>query len=488
MVKPNRSSKRPQAKHPNHNAKSQFDKRSRLDKHNPDRQKTTHAKFPLVGTIADKVTQLSSLLDARSGFRLAIIMAGMMLADDRRVAAAWFASAGVQDDWDCFYDCLISVGRRSQSMSLALLTMLLKKFAPGADGHLTIATDDTPTARYGKHVEGAGVHHNPTPGPAGSDWLYGHNWVVLALLIQHPLWGVIAFPLFSMLYVRAIDVPPLAEKYGWEFQTKHQLAVEMVSGFVQQVRWLKLECQIWFVADGAYAARPLIKPLMEQGVVMFSRLRSDAVLHDLPPQRKSSQAGRPRIYGTNRISLSKRAGQRRGWQTIDYRCRGDEVTRQYKTFLATSRLTGGVIRVVIVKFDNGGWAAYFCTDAEVSVRDVLETIADRWAIEEFFHDTKEVWGAGQQQVRNVWSNIGCWHLNMWMYTLVEWCSWESSHEELSDRSDRPWDNPDRRPSHADKRRTISHKMLRNQLNVVLPDTPDKQQLQSLIEHLIRLAA
>jgi len=199
MAKFKRSSKPPQAKHQSHKTGSQFDKRSRLDSHNPDRQKTTHAKFPLVATIADKVSQLASLLDARSGFRLSIIMAGMMLADDRRVAAAWFASAGVQDDWDCFYDCLIAVGQRAQSLSLSLTTMLLMKFAPGADGHLIIAADDSPTARYGKHVEGAGVHHNPTPGPAGSDWLYGHNWVVLALLVQHPLWGVIAFPLFSML-------------------------------------------------------------------------------------------------------------------------------------------------------------------------------------------------------------------------------------------------------------------------------------------------
>lgn len=128
------------------------------------------------------------------------------------------------------------------------------KQGTGADDHLIIAADESPTARYGKHVEGAGVHHNPTPGPAGSDWLYGHNWVILALLVQHPLWGVIAFPLFSML--------------------------------------------------------------------------------------------------------------------------------------------------------NGGWAAYFCTDAEVSVRDILETIADSWVIEEFFHDTKEVWGSrsatSSQRVAEHW--------------------------------------------------------------------------------------
>jgi hypothetical protein len=48
-----------------------------------------------------------------------------------------------------------------------------------------------------------------------------------------------------------------------------------------------------------------------------------------------------------------------------------------------------------------GWAPYFCTDTSAEVSDILETVAARWAIEEHFHDVKEVWGAGQQQVRNV---------------------------------------------------------------------------------------
>ncbi len=43
------------------------------------------------------------------------------------------------------------------------------------------------------------------------------------------------------------------------------------------------------------------------GVVMFSRLRKDAALYDLPGPRKTGQRGRPRSYGKNRISLVKRA-------------------------------------------------------------------------------------------------------------------------------------------------------------------------------------
>ena len=96
-----------------------------------------------------------------------------------------------------------------------------------------------------------------------------------------------------------------------------------------------------------------------------------------------------------RASLAKRAAHLQGWQSLTYNCRGVEVTRQYKTFLALSHLTAGLIRVVIVRFEDGGWIPYFCTDPAADVRDILEIAAARWALEELFHDVKEVWGAGR---------------------------------------------------------------------------------------------
>ncbi|NOZ38667.1 MAG: hypothetical protein GXP24_00395 [Planctomycetes bacterium] len=46
------------------------------------------------------------------------------------------------------------------------------------------------------------------------------------------------------------------------------------------------------MVDGAYAARPFLKPLLDLGIVVVSRLRRDACLYDLPG--KSSGRGRPR--------------------------------------------------------------------------------------------------------------------------------------------------------------------------------------------------
>ncbi|MGB6045686.1 MAG: transposase [Pirellulales bacterium] len=486
MAKRKRSSKRPQPQHKKQK-KSRHDKRKRLDRPNPGRKKTSQAKVPLTGAMQKAVTVLEAVMDRRIAFRLSIIAAGMLLADDRRTASAWFVTAGVQDDWDRFYDCLISVGRTSGKLATAVVGLIVQKFAPGLGGRILLGMDDSPTSRYGKHVEGAGVHHNPTPGPADGEWLYGHNWVALAWLATHPLWGVIALPLRSMLYVREVDVPKLKTKYDWEFRTKHELGVALLTWFVKTIRALGVEAKVWLVADGAYAARPFLSPTLALGIVVVSRLRKDACLHDLPGQPDPHKRGRKPIYGKQKISLAKRAAHRKGWQTITYNCRGVEVTRKYKTFLATSELVSGQIRVVILRYEDGSWAPYFCTDTSAEVRDILETVAARWAIEEHFHDVKEVWGAGQQQVRNVWSNIGCWHLNGWLYTLVELCCWDVPKSELTDRRARPWDNPDRRPSHADRRRSISRKMLEKQFQAALPRNSNKHKFRMLFETMLALA-
>ena len=115
-------------------------------------------------------------------------------------------------------------------------------------------------------------------------------------------------------------------------------------------------------------------------------------------------------------------------------------------------------------------------------------VSDRWAIEEHFHDVKEIWGAGKQQVRNVWSSIGCWNLCGWLYALVELECWDHDAKQLVDRADRPWDNPDRRPSHADRRRQIAKEMLRNEFLKDLDPGPDDAKIRERFERLLALAA
>src|SRR5262245_42758378 len=210
----------------------------------------------------------------------------------------------------------------------------------------------------------------------------------------------------------------------------------------------------------AYAKRPFLKRVAAAGVIVVSRLRKDAALKSVPPTPASGKRsrGRPRKYGAERIHLAKRAGQKRGWLTETFTLYGREVLKTYKTFLATYVPAGGLIRVVLVKEDNG-WVAFLCTDVQARVASILQAVAGRAAVEQVFHDLKELHGAGQPQVRNVWTNVAVWHVALWLHTLVELWAWSRSHAGLCNRSDSPWDDPTRRPSHADRCKALRRQCL-----------------------------
>jgi hypothetical protein len=145
-----------------------------------------------------------------------------------------------------------------------------------------------------------------------------------------------------------------------------------------------------------------------------------------------------------------------------------------------------VIRVVLVQ-EEDGWVAFFCTKAAATAVEILEAAADRGAIEQTFKDVKEVWGAGQQQVRNVHSNEGCFNLNLWSYSLTEAWAWGQAEEELVRRQACPWDSEPRRPSHQDKRKALQREVLQSEIQEALAGRPTKQRLRELAQRLLDLA-
>jgi len=142
---------------------------------------------------------------------------------------------------------------------------------------------------------------------------------------------------------------------------------------------------------------------------------------------------------------------------------------------------------VLVK-EEQGWVAFFCTDPDATVVEILEAFADRATIEQDFHDIKEVWGAGQQQVRNIWTNVAVFHMNLWMHTLVEMWAWTRRHGQLCDRSKSPWDDPDRRPSHADRRKALRQLIIQTELSAVTRAWSLPRKILALTSRLRNLAA
>jgi hypothetical protein len=441
-------------------------------------------------TLPDPVDRLfhtlASLLDARHAELLEPLFTGLLLARGRRTATAWFKAGGITDDFKRAYTLLGTIGRTKLGTFASILFSYLRRtIEPGA--RWLFALDDMPTPRYGPHVEGAGIHHNPTPGPSGQHFLYGHVWVTLAWVVQHPLWDVVALPLCADLYIRAEDVARIDADRRPVFATKLEQAAAQIHWLAQQR--LGKDRPVWLAVDGFYAKRPVLKAAAACGVVLVSRLRRDAALWDLPPEvpQGGRGAGRPRKYGTKRLSLAKRAGHRQGWEQLTCWQYQEEVTKTAKTFLATWKPAGGVIRVVLVK-EPSGWLAYFCTDPNAAVADILEAAAGRTSIEQTNKDVKEVEGAGAQQLRYWRANVGAYHCCLWAYSVVEWWAWDKPFAQLWDRSASPWDERERRPSHADRRKALQRELLEGEFWRRWGDCPCPAEIREMVRALLELAA
>lgn len=265
------------------------------------------ATWQLPSELVVLITHLAGPLEARLVGRLLALLTGMLFARGRRTVASWLRAADLGQDFRAYYYFLGCLGRKVEWLASLLLRHVVATLPCG--DRLVFALDDTPTKRYGPLVEGAGIHHNPTPGPADQKFLYGHVWVTVAWVLRHPMWGTIGLPLRALMYVRQKDVGGLPPWYGIAFQAKLQMAATLIAWLAQWLRFLGKP--LWLVADGAYAKRPVFQAAKKERVVLVTRLRKDARLRSLPkPERV--RPGVPKKRGPRRASRRLRRRSPRG--------------------------------------------------------------------------------------------------------------------------------------------------------------------------------
>ncbi len=242
------------------------------------------------------------------------------------------------------------------------------------------------------------------------------------------------------------------------------------------------------MTDGAYTKLPFVRPALELGVTLVGRLRKNAALFDLPPQEKRKRRGRKRKYGVNRISLAKRAAHRHGWHDVTCSVYGSEVVKQAKTFLATHRTFGGVIRVVIVR-EKTGPRFFYCTDVQASVRAILEAFADRTAIEQVLYDVKTARrerGLGQRPAAGA-ARLDE-HRRLAPQSVDAHAERTVGLAPLRDTTGPPQRLPlGRRPSHADRRKALQAACLQQELTHTLPADPVPPKIKHLLQRLLRIA-
>jgi hypothetical protein len=426
------------------------------------------------------IIALSSILHQRSAWRLAMILTAMLFAKGTKTITSWLRAADINRCYKAYYYFIGSLAQKTENIATQLLEIMIRRIYKDTNTVLA-AIDDSPTSRYGPKVQGAGIHRNPAPTPDGRRFIYGHVWVTLSAIARHKNFGTIGLPLLARMYVKATDV----KNIGLSFKSKTEQAVELAKWAYNCCK--SLEKKLWIVTDGGFTRASFLRPVIKMGAVIITRLRKDAVLYAELKQPRKRIRGRPRKYG-KRIKLPNVVKNPDGWFKVKAFLYGKEQTKDVKVFKALYKPAGCLVQVLIVRESKDCFRAFMCTDLTASAGQILEAVADRYAIEQNFSDIKEIEGAGQQQVRTLGSNIGAFHLNLWLHSMVELWAWDKSAKVLCNRSDSPWDDAYRRPSHADKCAALRREVLNQTFFVSSDKSHEINKIQKQFYKLLKLVA
>jgi hypothetical protein len=282
-----------------------------------------------------------------------------------------------------------------------LAVLLVKTLCP--KDMLTIALDDTLFHHSGRKMDGAGWWRDAVRSTASRVvHAWGLNLVVVTLQIQPP-WGG-----------EPLGLPINMRLHRKDEESLITLAEQMI-----------LEVQGWFperpfrvAADGFYAC--LAGRTLDRAH-LISRIKRNAKLFDLAPQRKEKRRGRPRTKGKRLANPQKMASYVRHWKPVEFRLRSKQVKRLVYT---RQVLWYGVSRkpiLLVISRDPEGREKddfLFTTDVTMRAAAVLECYGDRWDIEDTFKNTKQLLGGQEPQT---WKRQGperAAALSLWLYAMV----------------------------------------------------------------------
>jgi DDE superfamily endonuclease/Archaeal putative transposase ISC1217 len=263
-------------------------------------------------------------------------------------------------------------------------------------GRIFLAGDDTVDEHRGDKVFGKGCHRDPVRStPSYTAFRWGHQWVVLAVLVRFPftrrLW---ALPVLVALYRRAKD----NQKAGRKHKTPQKL-LRQLCGLL--LRWFRPR-RFVLTGDGDYASPELARFCarrrgQQRGrLTLVSQFYPDANLYEPPPPYCGHD--RPRVKGKKRPTPQ------------------EVVAGSKRTRLKNVAWYGGGVRDVEVVSDTGHWYKagqglvevrwvfvhdltgthrdeyFFTTDRKMTAQEVIETYTKRWNVETTFEEMRSYLG------------------------------------------------------------------------------------------------
>jgi hypothetical protein len=228
---------------------------------------------------------------------------------------------------------------------------------------LFLIVDDTIIQKTGKKIPGCAWHRDH----AQKGYVFGHQWVLLALLYKDFL-----LPLWAKLY------HPKGTKGCGSFQTKITMAKKML----QTLRF-PIPCKVYLLADSWYWAKELALFCRKYGYHMISQLKSTSVL----------------FLDGKKTKVTTLSTIHWAYREVSLFVYGKNKTLKIARFVGIIQGLDKVA-VVVVKEKRKKDSYLVSTNLHLSALDIVKYYAKRWKIEQMIKDLKQRLGFGHYQVRN----------------------------------------------------------------------------------------
>ncbi|MCP5020989.1 MAG: transposase [bacterium] len=379
--------------------------------------------------------------------RFLTLMTGWVLCTGKHTVTGVMRAAGVVGtrEHSGYHRFFNGAAWSPDQVGIALMRLALKAVPKGTRANLTI--DDTLGRHTGKHISSAGMHRDPLLSCAGKPfWHFGHNWVVLAVVIEFPRWNkVFSLPVLMRLYRTA--------KVNKAMKLPHVKRTELAAETLALVFKEFPQWKFLLIGDNAYINNSVVRSRPDNFHIM-GRGRMDAALYATAPKQRGK--GRPRVKGKRVASPKNRRTQ---WKTLKLLIYGRPATVQVRVFKAVWYKVSYNKQMLFVVVRN--WPGHkkedvlACTDLDMTAQEVIQLYCQRWSLEETFGWVKSRLGFEDPQNRTERAVQRTAPMAMWTYSLVIlwYVNWSKRRTRLPLRL-APWYRTKKAPSFADMLATL----------------------------------
>jgi len=341
--------------------------------------------LPVPASLMTVLVVFAPLFTAPSFRTFVMLACGFLAQSGKRTVCGMLTGAGLSRIWphDRAHSFFSRARWNPDDLGIAAARLVTSLLVPDGEP-VEVLIDDTLFRRRGKKVWAASWFHDGSAlGPAKTG--YGNNWVVLAVRVRLPVISrPVAVPVMATLVIK-----------GTNSASRLWLARRMVTRLARELPGHRVHV----TADSAYAGDELKQ--LPDGVPWTTRLRANAALHGLPPER-TGKRGRPRKKGDRLPALAKIAAAAAFSQvTVTRYGKTENIAAHAFTCLWYSVTGAKPVTVILIrdKSKTGCDLALVTTEQNPYTAHVIERYAARWAIEVAIEDAKQLFGIGQARNR-----------------------------------------------------------------------------------------